>query len=99
MAPTKFKGGQRMRHYCFALLLSFTISVIHVPHTFADAVHITGVVNGIQTEDSDGFVDGALVLPTFRSEALLQFDIENLLAPNEPMKAGPKQINVPGNLY
>lgn len=66
---------------------------------FAESVKVTGTVSGIEAQDNDGFVDGALVLPSLNAEALLQFNVENLLAPSETMQAGPKQVNVPGNLF
>jgi hypothetical protein len=60
---------------------------------------VTGKVEGWGELRKDGDVDVALVLPSLRSEDILAFDLAALLAPNEDMKVGPKQVPVPGNLY
>ena len=89
------KYGLILGAFALAALLGFQASAsVNIKTN-----HVTGKVQGIQTEDNDGFVDGALVLPSVKAEAILQFDIQNLLAPSEPMTAGPKTVNVPGNLY
>ncbi len=80
----------------WVLLALFTGSQIA---SAAGPVHIKGTVQGIKPVSNDDQLDGALVVPTIRAVDLLQFNLENLLAPNETMSAGPTSANVPGNLY
>ncbi|MBP7845436.1 MAG: hypothetical protein KA116_11560 [Proteobacteria bacterium] len=60
---------------------------------------IPGVVQGFGSLPVDDIVDGAIVLKSFSAEDLLNFQIEQFIAPDEPLKAGPETVNVPGNFY
>lgn len=65
----------------------------------SNTVRIPGKVEGFGSLPVDDVVDGALVLKSFKPMDILQFNIDRFVAPNEPMKAGPQTLNVPGNFY
>jgi hypothetical protein len=60
---------------------------------------VPGVVDGFSGLRSDGILDGALVLPSFREDKILAFELNSFLYPSEPMRAGPMNPKVPGNLF
>jgi len=60
---------------------------------------VQGQVTGYADLSRDGWVDVSAVFPTLTEEQLLSFDFNSLLSPNEPMKAGPVETEVPGNLH
>ena len=63
------------------------------------AQKVQGKVSGYKNLDRDGWVDGAVVVPTLSEEQILSFDFTSLLSPNESMKAGPITADVPGNVH
>ena len=69
-------------------------------HSFqTGTVRIPGVVTGFGSLANDDVIDGAGVIPSLRSEQLLRFNFDNLVAPNEKMTAGPETADVPGNFF
>jgi hypothetical protein len=78
--------------------LTLSFSVLAAPEP-TERFRVVGKVEGWGELRKDGNVDVALVLPSLRSEDILAFDLAALLAPNEPMKVGPRDVPVPGNLY
>lgn len=62
-------------------------------------VRVPGVVDGFQTQDKDGIVDAALIIPTLSPSDVFRFDLQSLLGPKESAKAGPISAKVPGNTY
>jgi hypothetical protein len=77
-------------------LLSFGLNAGEAPQTLK---RVPGSVQGFSQLPVDNVVDGAMVLKSFGAEDLLNFQIEQFIAPDEPMKAGPQTVNVPGNFF
>ncbi|NCN28554.1 hypothetical protein GW915_13395 [bacterium] len=70
-----------------------------VAPVMAADVRVPGKVEGFGALPIDDIVNGSLVLKSFRPEDITQFRIEQFVSPSEPLKAGPKTINVPGNFF
>ncbi len=84
----------------FAWALTFyAASASYADINSSGTVRIPGAVDGFQTQDKDGVVDAALIIPTLSASDVFRFDLDNLLAPNERAKAGPISADVPGNTY
>jgi hypothetical protein len=60
---------------------------------------IPGVVQGFGTLRKDGIVDAALVVPSLTPQQILTFELDDLLAPDENLSAGPMDTKVPGNVF
>gem|GEM_PF-1898277 len=63
------------------------------------ASKIQGKVDGFGSLPRDDWADAAAVFPSLTENQILSFDFGALLAPDEPMKAGPMSTDVPGNVY
>ena len=60
---------------------------------------IRGKVSGYQLKDKDDRIDGAVVFQSLKASSLMGFQINDLMGPDEKMKAGPLSEEVPGNLH
>jgi len=66
------------------------------PHTPAI---IRGNVTGYTLKNNDDLLDGSFVFASLSARSLLSFQIDNLFAPSEKLKAGPIETEVPGNMH
>lgn len=80
------------RNFCLAASLMASSAM--------SAVAVKGTVQGFtDLRNNDDYVDGAIVIPSIRPSQLLSLQLDGLIAPNEPMEAGPTTIQIPGNLF
>ncbi|MEO5667407.1 MAG: hypothetical protein ABIR96_05045 [Bdellovibrionota bacterium] len=91
-----FKSLRRFAFPVMGAVFATMASAEALPQT---TEKVQGKVSGFKKLDRDGWVDVAVVIPTLSEEQLLSFDFSNLLSPNEKMKAGPVEMDVPGNVF
>ncbi len=77
----------------------FSLLTLSSQAIFAEPAQVKGKVSGFPNLGVDDIVHGAVVFPSLTPQDLLQFQLEDLLAPNESMSAGPQTLEVPGNLF
>ncbi|MBS1985602.1 MAG: hypothetical protein JST16_15675 [Bdellovibrionales bacterium] len=80
------------------LLLS-ALAMAGLSSDFVPPQAVKGSVQGFTNLSSDGFIDGAIVVPSISATNLISLQLGGLLAPNETLNAGPITAKVPGNLY
>lgn len=64
-----------------------------------ELIRVPGNVTGYGRITKDKIVDGAIVIPSLRAGDLLSFQIDQLIGPNEAMRAGPLTSEVPSNFH
>ena len=88
-----------LRRFSVPVLLGAIVAPVQSESAPEAAQKVQGKVSGYATLERDGWADVSVVMPTLTEEQILSFDFTSLFAPNENMKAGPIETEVPGNLH
>jgi hypothetical protein len=88
-----------LRRFSVPVLLGLIVAPVQSESAPEAAQKVQGKVSGYATLERDGWADVSVVMPTLTEEQILSFDFTSLFSPNENMKAGPIETEVPGNLH
>jgi hypothetical protein len=88
-----------LRRFSVPVLLGVFVAPVQADSAPEAAQKVQGKVSGYATLERDGWADVSVVMPTLTEEQILSFDFTSVFSPNENMKAGPIETEVPGNLH
>jgi hypothetical protein len=88
-----------LRRFSLPVLIGLTAGGAQAEFATEATQKVQGKVSGYATLERDGWADVSVVMPALTEEQILSFDFTSVFSPNENMKAGPIETEVPGNLH